>query len=186
MRRAWDGWRITSLLPFIKCGHGSIMGETVECCKAREAAQLLLSLQSTPGTALLQTNCMWGLVEKRQACQTAMLNETFQQSCYGCGSDGERSSSTKWWTAKCFTLFCWSTGWCCRRLEPSMEWNENGLKGHVEMLNWPYQFTVAFSDNWRNDASCWYWNRGDTSNTCKNTCAMENVVINENKIKIQF
>jgi len=30
MRRAWDGWCFPSSLPFIKCGHGSILGEDVE------------------------------------------------------------------------------------------------------------------------------------------------------------
>lgn len=90
------------------------------------------------------------------------------------------------WTGKCFALFVWRTGWWCRRLEPSTEWIENGLKECVQMLNWCYRFTVAFSENWGNDASCCYWNQGDTSNTCKNACAMENVVINETEVKIRF
>lgn len=139
MRRAWNEWYVISSPPFIKFRHGIIRGEfTVlswsACIEGRERRLSHCFYSLLLRQAFLQVGCMSGLLEKLQVCQIKML----KQVCYTSESDEERTSDMKCWIRKYFALFGWRTGWWCRRLEPSMEWENKGLR-----LCWNVKLTSA-------------------------------------------
>lgn len=114
MGRAWAGWCFAASLPFIRYGHWED-GLTWSIAEAWP----LLSLHSTLETPSLWINC-----PTEQKCWVRCSNRAVLLA-NGMGRDCQG------WTGKCFALFSWRTGWWCRRLDPSVEWIENGLKGHV-------------------------------------------------------